>query len=159
MTLCPCGSQNQYDQCCGIFLESTQTPQTPEQLMRSRYTAYSLAKIDYIKRTMKGKPLITFNELEAKEWSRGVTWIGLTIIQAYMENANKGFVEFIASFLDGNQLKSLHELSEFQKEDSIWFYVDGVDKQLPNRQNKQKIGRNSPCPCGSGKKFKNCHEK
>jgi preprotein translocase subunit SecA len=22
-----------------------------------------------------------------------------------------------------------------------------------------KIGRNDPCPCGSGKKFKNCHGK
>jgi preprotein translocase subunit SecA len=22
---------------------------------------------------------------------------------------------------------------------------------------EQKIGRNDPCPCGSGKKYKNCH--
>ncbi|MVN92597.1 preprotein translocase subunit SecA [Mucilaginibacter aquatilis] len=30
------------------------------------------------------------------------------------------------------------------------------EKQQPVRA-EQKIGRNDPCPCGSGKKFKNCH--
>lgn len=159
MILCPCGSQNKYELCCGVFIENNQSPQTPEQLMRSRYTAYTLGRIDYIKQTMKGKPLIAFNESEAKEWAQGISWMGLNVIQTYMENPDKGFVEFIASFLDRNQLKTIHELSEFQKEDSTWFYVDGVDKQLPNKQSKQKIGRNSLCPCGSGKKFKNCHEK
>jgi preprotein translocase subunit SecA len=29
-------------------------------------------------------------------------------------------------------------------------------KQMPVRA-EQKIGRNDPCPCGSGKKYKNCH--
>jgi preprotein translocase subunit SecA len=24
---------------------------------------------------------------------------------------------------------------------------------------EERIGRNDPCPCGSGKKFKNCHGK
>ena len=24
---------------------------------------------------------------------------------------------------------------------------------------EKKVGRNDPCPCGSGKKFKNCHGK
>ncbi|HAT1979852.1 TPA: YchJ family protein [Legionella pneumophila] len=159
MTLCPCGSQNKYEQCCGIYLESKKAPETPEQLMRSRYTAYSLAKTDYIKQTMKGKPLIAFNESEAKQWAQNVSWLGLKIIQSYMERPDNGFVEFIATFLDGNQLKNIHELSEFQKDNSVWFYVDGEAKQLPNKQDKQKIGRNSPCPCGSGKKFKNCHDK
>jgi uncharacterized protein YecA (UPF0149 family) len=30
-------------------------------------------------------------------------------------------------------------------------------KQMPVRKTAaQKIGRNDPCPCGSGKKYKNC---
>jgi uncharacterized protein YecA (UPF0149 family) len=28
--------------------------------------------------------------------------------------------------------------------------------ELRVTQGKQKVGRNDPCPCGSGKKFKNC---
>lgn len=32
-------------------------------------------------------------------------------------------------------------------------------KQDPIRNNGPKVGRNDPCPCGSGKKYKNCHGK
>lgn len=159
MLLCPCGSQNTYEHCCGLYLNKEQRPQTPEQLMRSRYTAYSLAKIEYITNTMKGKALSGFNSNEAKTWAERVTWIGLKILNTYMETPEKGFVEFTASFLERNQLQGIHELSEFHKEHETWFYVDGVNKQVPNKSNKQKIARNSSCPCGSGKKFKNCHEK
>ena len=29
----------------------------------------------------------------------------------------------------------------------------------PQQRAEGKVGRNEPCPCGSGKKFKNCHRK
>ncbi|NMW85768.1 preprotein translocase subunit SecA [Peptoniphilus sp. AGMB00490] len=32
-------------------------------------------------------------------------------------------------------------------------------KQKPYVRKEKKIGRNDPCPCGSGKKYKNCHGK
>ena len=153
--LCPCGSENNYEDCCQSFIEAQAKPQTPEQLMRSRYTAYSKAQIDYIKNTMLGKPLIRFNEDEAKKWAESITWLNLQVIETSMENVDKGFVEFIASFLDKNNLKCIHERSEFHKQNDCWFYVDGVDKEV---KPKIKLGRNSPCPCRSGKKFKNCHE-
>jgi preprotein translocase subunit SecA len=31
------------------------------------------------------------------------------------------------------------------------------EAQQPFRRFNQKIGRNDPCPCGSGKKYKQCH--
>ena len=158
MSLCPCGSQKTYEQCCELFLEKKLIPQTPEQLMRSRYSAYSLANIEYIKLTMKGKALIGFNEITAREWAKEVAWIGLNVIQSHVETSEKGFVEFAASFIESNQLKSIHELSEFHKENNRWFYVGGINQQLPDKKSKQ-IARNSPCPCNSGKKFKNCHAK
>jgi SEC-C motif-containing protein len=127
--------------------------------MRSRYSAYSLAKIDYILKTMKGKPLANFNAAEAKDWAQSITWLNLKVIQSYLENPEQGFVEFSATFIDRNTLKIIHELSEFHKEQDTWFYVDGINKELPNKKHSHKIARNSPCPCGNGKKFKNCHEK
>ena len=36
--------------------------------------------------------------------------------------------------------------------------ADGIEKQHPVVRS-DKIGRNDPCPCGSGKKFKHCHGK
>lgn len=155
MSLCPCGSQNTYALCCGLYLEQGQTPQTPEQLMRSRYTAYSLAKIEYIKTTMAGNALLSFNEADAYDWAKSVIWAGLEVIQAYLETSEKGFVEFSARFIERNQLKALHEVSEFHKKNNTWLYVDGTNRELIH--SKQKISRNAPCPCGSGKKFKNCH--
>ena len=33
----------------------------------------------------------------------------------------------------------------------------GDGKPRPIRKQQQHVGRNDPCPCGSGKKYKNCH--
>jgi len=33
----------------------------------------------------------------------------------------------------------------------------GEEEQAPYKREARKIGRNEPCPCGSGKKFKQCH--
>ncbi|KTD11787.1 putative SEC-C motif domain protein [Legionella gratiana] len=159
MLLCPCGSQNTYELCCGLYLDNHELPQTPEQLMRSRYTAYSLGKIDYIKSTMKGKALIGFNEFEAVQWAKSVTWIGLTVIKSSLSTPHIGFVEFAARFWERNQMKIIHELSEFHQENGRWYYISGVHKPTSNKIHKPQIARNAPCPCGSGKKFKNCHAK
>jgi len=34
---------------------------------------------------------------------------------------------------------------------------DSIKNKQPNRIITKKIGRNDPCPCGSGKKYKVCH--
>lgn len=49
--LCPCCSQKEYEQCCQPFLNRLALASTPEQLMRSRYTAYSQVDYSYIKQT------------------------------------------------------------------------------------------------------------
>jgi yecA family protein len=33
----------------------------------------------------------------------------------------------------------------------------GIEDYTPYRREEKKVGRNEPCPCGSGKKFKHCH--
>ena len=129
MTLCPCGSEIDYSSCCGLYIDGAAIAGSPEVLMRSRYTAYTLAKVSYIKRTMRGKALTGFNAGEAKRWARRVIWTGLRVVNAFNEHADKGFVEFIARFQDGDQLQSLHEISEFQQVQGVWFYVDGTHRQ------------------------------
>lgn len=157
MLRCPCGL-NSYTLCCSLFIDKQHTPETPEQLMRSRYTAYTLANSSYIKNTMTGKALSNFNESEAQKWAKSVFWLGLDVVSSNMENNECGFVEFKVRFIERNQLHLMHECSEFHKINNQWFYVDGVNKTVHDKERKQKIARNSSCPCGSGKKFKNCHE-
>lgn len=158
MTHCSCGSQKDYATCCELYLTHQQKPDTPQELMRSRYTAYCLANIDYIQNTMRGKALVGFNAINAKRWATRMNWIKLTILETSMDNPHKGYVEFIATFVDGHVLNSMHEKSEFIQEEGKWYYVDGV--QIPSLDTtKQLISRNSLCPCGSQRKFKNCHKK
>ncbi|WED42105.1 YchJ family protein [Legionella cardiaca] len=158
MNKCPCGSSSDYATCCGLYINDITTAPTPEALMRSRYTAYSQANIDYIKKTMRGKPLTGFNEIDAVAWAKRVVWLNLRIVKAYLDSTNqvKGYVEFIARFKENNQLLTLHELSEFECDNGTWFYIAGHAPEKQNAKPQQKVSRNAPCPCGSQKKFKNC---
>lgn len=158
MTTCPCGLQD-YSDCCALYHTGERIPPTPEALMRSRYAAYALANVDYIQQTMRGKSLAGFDKSKAKAAAESVKWLGLKIIHTKNESPDCGFVEFIARLIERGKQRSIHEISEFHRVDGKWYYVDGVHPVNQNKSLSVKIGRNSPCPCGSQKKFKNCHGK
>lgn len=125
MKNCPCGSQVAYAQCCGLFIEGIVPAPTPEKLMRSRYTAYTLANIPYIMQTMRGTALVGFNPAEAAQWAKQAIWLKLEIKNS-SEQGDRGFVEFIASYRWGKEKQTLHEKSEFEKIAGRWYYVNGV---------------------------------
>ena len=157
MTYCPCDSQKSYVDCCEPYLTAKHTPETPEALMRSRYTAYTMANIAYIKQTMRGKAAVNFHEIDAERWAKKVLWIKLHVVNAILENDGIGFVEFEAFFVEGSCLKSIHENSRFIREQGRWYYVDGT--HLPVSHATQIVSLNMNCPCGRQRKFKNCHGK
>ncbi|MFI4919100.1 MAG: YchJ family protein [Legionellales bacterium] len=155
MVNCPCNAQKNYLFCCEPFITGKQNPETPEALMRSRYAAYTMANIDYIKETMRGNALTGFQELDAQRWAKKVNWIQLKVLKSVMENSSTGYVEFVARFVDGSRLKSIHEKSDFICEQGRWYYTGGT--QLPTAHTEVMISRTMNCPCGSHRKFKNCH--
>jgi SEC-C motif-containing protein len=126
ITACPCGSKHTYLQCCEPYLIGKQYPSTPEALMRSRYTAYTIVNIDYIQETMLGAALVGFQSEDAARWARHVTWMGLKVIHASLKTPSKGYVEFKASFMEKGLLKSMHEKSEFIKKKGRWYYTNGT---------------------------------
>ena len=126
MQNCPCGSSKKYSLCCGPFLEGPKAPATPEQLMRSRYTAFTKADTEYLEKTMKGRPLQTFDARATKAWADAVTWLGLTVLKAPIPEKDIGLVEFIARFKESGKECAIHELSTFQKIEGRWFYVEGT---------------------------------
>jgi SEC-C motif-containing protein len=154
MPNCPCGSNKIYDECCGIYIEYRNKPETPEKLMRSRYTAYTQANVDYIQKTMKKPALNAFDATSAKQWASTVQWLGLEVVNSATDKA-KGWVEFIAYFSEQGKNNCIHEISEFFQENGQWYYVDGKQKNT-KPDTKMKMGRNDPCACGSGKKYKVC---
>jgi SEC-C motif domain protein len=133
--------------------------------MRSRYTAFSECALDYLQEThATSKP---FDREEVGRFARGVQWLGLEIVSRSqgLKEHDEGEVEFIARYRKGGAGKeeALHERSRFKRIEGLWRYVDGKVKQLDTgevpvrpRQAEMKVGRNTPCPCGSGQKFKRC---
>tara|TARA_R110002110_G_scaffold7200_13_gene36550 strand:- start:2004 stop:2477 length:474 start_codon:yes stop_codon:yes gene_type:complete len=149
---CRCGSGARLDACCGPYLAGLPAP-TAEALMRSRYTAFSLGDGAYIART------------SAAEHRDGtapalpdVAWVGLRINSTSGGGPadETGTVDFTARFRDGGETRVHRENSRFRREDGLWVYVDGEIAPAAAPQPVGKTGRNDPCPCGSGKKFKRC---
>ncbi len=158
MSQCPCGSHELYVQCCGQYIDGAETAPTPEALMRSRYTAYTQANMDYIQKTMQGEPVKDFDPVLSKEWAQHCDWQQLQVLHCQQLSSNHGFVEFIAHYQSKGQHQHLHEVSEFRRISGVWFYVGGeipAIKRNPIRK-QAKLGRNDPCHCGSSKKYKQC---
>jgi len=125
MNNCPCGLNKPYHDCCGLYIENKMNAPTPETLMRSRYTAYSLCHIDYIANTMKGKAALGFDKESAKRWSQQLTWLSLEVTSQKMKSPTVGFVIFEVKYLENGQIRVMREKSEFHKIDEKWYYVAG----------------------------------
>lgn len=159
MDLCPCGSQKRYADCCEPFIRGTQSAETAEALMRSRYTAYVRSEIDYILNTTHVDHRDKFDRQNSEAWSKKTDWHSLEIRRTEAGGAQDqtGWVEFIARYRTKGKLAQHHEMAEFRKEDDQWFFYDGHAPKYEQVIRKgTKIGRNDPCPCGSGKKYKKC---
>jgi len=126
--------------------------------MRSRYCAYVKGQIDYLRDTMSSDIRGEFERAETENSSREAKWVGLEIrnCDAGGPDDETGQVEFVARFKLEGEERALHEAAEFRREDGRWVYSGGeMNPKAPPRQSV-KIGRNEPCPCGSGKKYKKC---
>jgi SEC-C motif-containing protein len=118
--LCPCGSSQTFNVCCGRWHAGEAAP-TPEALMRSRYTGFVLHNEPYLLATWHSSarpPSIVFDSMQK--------WLGLKIVTAQETGPNTGEVEFIARYrIGGGSASRLHERSRFVKEGDRWYYLDG----------------------------------
>ena len=156
---CPCGAGPALEICCGPYLDGAVKPATAEALMRSRYTAFAVQNLDYVFSTNDPSTVGKLDRESTEKWSHESTWHGLEIISTEDggQSDDRGKVEFIASFTYEDELQRHHELAEFRRIDKRWYYHDGrVRKGETVVRDEPKIGRNDPCPCGSGKKYKKC---
>jgi SEC-C motif-containing protein len=127
--------------------------------MRSRYVAFALSEISYLLDTSHPTLREQQTDSSLRESTRGVEWCGLEILEIERGAADddEGSVKFVASCREGNRQLQHHELAHFIRSDGVWLYERGDAKvrTLPARA-ASKVGRNSPCPCGSGEKYKRC---
>lgn len=158
MSLCPCGSGKEFSDCCEPFIKGESLPDTAEQLMRSRYTAYATVNVEYLHSTLHPDHQDDHDVNAARKWAAESDWVGLEIISTSEggKEDSEGIVEFKATYREKGNVRNLHEISRFQKVGNSWTYVDGEMPKPETVRNEQKVGRNDPCPCGSGKKYKKC---
>ncbi|HGY89777.1 MAG TPA: YchJ family protein [Planctomycetes bacterium] len=156
---CPCGLEKSYEECCGPYIEGKRRPPTAEALMRSRYTAYVKGAIDYVIETNDPTEKEKVDRDATEKWSKESEWHGLEVLEVDKggPDDDRGSVEFIAEYTFEGERQRHRELAHFRKKDGRWYYRDGKMRAGETyTREAPKIGRNDPCPCGSGKKYKKC---
>lgn len=151
---CPCGSMR-FEQCCGPLLAGEMPAPTPERLMRSRYSAYSLGNEAYLQATWHSSTRPAKNIIDQEE---KLQWLGLEVKSApdlrlrkrqedvqhsvteqnsppppsastALDTRSWATVEFVARYKIAGRAHRLHEISRFvcEVEDGVphWYYVDG----------------------------------
>ena len=122
IVLCPCGSNHNYAACCGRYLDGNEIPPSAETLMRSRYTAYTLLREDYLLATWhpstRPVALGLADDVATK-------WLGLEVKRHAMMQTDQALVEFVARYKVNGRAHRLHEASRFVLENGRWFYVEG----------------------------------
>ncbi|MBW4935354.1 YchJ family protein [Marinobacter sp. F4206] len=143
-TTCPCGSGQDYGTCCQPY-HLGEPAASPETLMRSRYSAFVLGLTDYLLTSWH-----TSTRPDTLNLQQSPDWASLQILGS-SQKGRAGMVHFRALYRAGSGWGYLEEHSEFVREQDRWFYVAGDTREGP-----LKPGRNEPCPCGSGRKYKTC---
>lgn len=115
-------SNKEYIDCCGRYLDDGEAAPTAEALMRSRYTAYTLGREDYLLTTWHHSTRPASLEL-ANEPHR--KWLGLEVRRHEQLEPDHAVVEFVARYKVGGRAHRLHEISRFVREAGQWFYLDG----------------------------------
>jgi SEC-C motif-containing protein len=156
---CPCGSGQSYDQCCQPVIAGTAPAATPEALMRARYSAFVTEEIDFLRQSLHPEHREDHDPDAVRDWARESHWQGLEILatEGGGPGDDTGRVEFACEYTLEEEFHRHHEDARFARHDGRWYFVDGeAVVPRPYRRQAPKVGRNDPCPCGSGKKFKKC---
>lgn len=125
--LCPCGSKTTYDRCCEPYILGRTSAETAERLMRSRFTAYALRKVDYLIATTAEAKRAELDRAELERYCASIACVSLKIVatEGGGPHDDTGVVTFRASLQYGGR-RTLHiERSTFVREKGVWVYVDG----------------------------------
>jgi SEC-C motif-containing protein len=147
--ICPCGSGSLLDTCCGRFHKDHSAPDA-RHLMRSRYSAYVLGLVDYLVATTLPAQQAGLDREAMATWSAQSTWLGLDVESAEVLGGapEHALVTFVARWHDAQGEHSHRERSSFVQHAGRWYFIDPTVPLV--------AGRNDPCPCQSGQKFKKC---
>lgn len=132
-------------------------PSNPKELLKARYEAFVRGDVDFILESHHPETRSQVDRESIRRWSQESKWLNLEI-QSFEDHKDRAHIRFAVQY-ERDFAKFNHvELADFRKHEDRWFYYDS-DFPTPEteRRLEVKVGRNDPCPCGSGKKYKKCH--
>ncbi|PKP47093.1 MAG: Sec-C motif domain protein [Bacteroidetes bacterium HGW-Bacteroidetes-11] len=126
---CPCGSSIPVSLCCEAIISGKRKANTAEELMRSRYVAFSQANAEYLMQSQHSETRRLSEMRDIQKWAKSVIWMGLAILstRAGTTNDETGYVEFRAFYMESGQMQQIHEKSLFKRENGKWVYFSGVN--------------------------------
>ena len=119
---CPCGSNKKFTDCCGRYMGGADHAPTAETLKRSRYTAYTMLREDYLLATWHPSTRPAALGLTGDVATR---WLGLEVKRHEQQQQDHAAVEFVARYKVNGRAHRLHEISRFVRENGQWFYIAG----------------------------------
>lgn len=156
---CPCDSGRPLAECCGPIIAGERPADTPEALMRARYTAYAQVAMDFLLTSIHPDHREDHDEDGVRRWAEQSEWHSLEVLatEAGGPDDETGRVEFACEYSLGDERRRHHEDALFERHDGDWYFVSGEPVTAkPFVRESPKVGRNDPCPCGSGRKYKRC---
>ena len=163
MDACPCGSGRELTDCCLPIIRRERKAPNAEALMRSRYTAFTRAEVDWILDSHHPDTVEEVDRDDIEQWATTADWMGLRIrgTEAGGEDDDEGIVDFRARYrVQGQQVDHV-ERASFRRHEGEWKFHSveeeaGDGPELVPVAPRSTVGRNDPCTCGSGKKYKRC---
>ncbi len=124
MENCYCGNSETFEKCCKPLIQKYKLPETAEQLMRSRYSAYCVKNINYLYDTTDPIKRFLTSKSAIKKWANQTDWQRLEIVRSKYD-----LVEFKAYYKEVGSEKIYvhHEVSNFRLDNKQWYYVDGSE--------------------------------
>ena len=119
---CPCANGRLFGACCGPRLDGSHPAPDAEALMRSRYCAYVLDDLAYLRATWAPETC----PADLAPNPPGLKWLGLDVEALTVKDADHATVSFVARSKLGGRAHRLQETSRFERRNGRWLYVDGV---------------------------------
>ena len=128
MKTCPCGNKSPFIKCCGAIHNNQKNAETAEELMRSRYSAFTTGNGNYLLKSQSIQTREESNKEEIIRWAKSVKWIKLEIINIINggKKDSTGIVECKAHYRRNFLKYSIHERSKFIQEKGKWYYLEGI---------------------------------
>ncbi len=158
MTHCLCGSGKAMADCCQPLINLEQNALSGEAVMRAIYTAHATDQLEFLTKAYHPDMQHEVDIDAARRWAQSSKWLGFELLsqETIEDKPDLIDIELVAHFRDSKGVRQQHhEVARCEQQDGCWYFKENKVPKLTAKR-VEKVGRNDPCSCNSGKKYKKC---